>query len=428
MPNGIYPVPQFAISTSAARPAPRSARVAARCGSASVTAAELDDQLARGVDPRLRSAGAARAAAAGQPRAAGRASIDRRAPRAARRCRSRSRPRCRVLLGRGARLRRRPARPRPARCAPTSRSTSHGAAMTYSLLTDGASPLYVESGLSLRYTVRTARLALDPRRRRGTRGPGQPPALSSGQRRPALGPAQLALELGGQRSSSGSPSGGADQLRAHGQAVARGRRRDRDRRLPGHVPEAGEGIGPRHPEQRAQRAEPLPLGGVDRRARRPPGSAAGRGRGTARRCARRGRPRRAARAPAGRPAPAGRCARSRACAAAGAPGAPCARRPGRCRQVARRSARRRAPVVGIALDDLVAERRAAAPPRPRSTARTDAVDRHRRERRLRRQRDPQPGRRARGRLGVEQLGRPAPPRRRAAARCPPPCASGSRPR
>jgi hypothetical protein len=37
-----------------------------------------------------------------------------------------------------------------------------GAAMTSRLLTDGCSPLYHESDHSLRYTVRVARLALDP--------------------------------------------------------------------------------------------------------------------------------------------------------------------------------------------------------------------------------------------------------------------------
>jgi hypothetical protein len=37
-----------------------------------------------------------------------------------------------------------------------------GAALTSELLSDGAGPLYVESGHSLRYTVRVARLALDP--------------------------------------------------------------------------------------------------------------------------------------------------------------------------------------------------------------------------------------------------------------------------
>jgi hypothetical protein len=38
----------------------------------------------------------------------------------------------------------------------------HGVAMTWTLLTDGASPLYHDSGVALRYAVRSARLALDP--------------------------------------------------------------------------------------------------------------------------------------------------------------------------------------------------------------------------------------------------------------------------
>jgi hypothetical protein len=38
----------------------------------------------------------------------------------------------------------------------------HGAAMTWNLLTDGASPLYHDNGVTLRYAVRSARLALDP--------------------------------------------------------------------------------------------------------------------------------------------------------------------------------------------------------------------------------------------------------------------------
>jgi hypothetical protein len=38
----------------------------------------------------------------------------------------------------------------------------HGAAMTQTLLTDGASPLYHDTGVTLQYAVRAARLALDP--------------------------------------------------------------------------------------------------------------------------------------------------------------------------------------------------------------------------------------------------------------------------
>jgi len=38
----------------------------------------------------------------------------------------------------------------------------HGVAMTWTLLTDGASPLYHDSGVTLRHAVRSARLALDP--------------------------------------------------------------------------------------------------------------------------------------------------------------------------------------------------------------------------------------------------------------------------
>lgn len=37
-----------------------------------------------------------------------------------------------------------------------------GIAMTSCLLTDGASPLYIDTGMSLRFAVRSARLALDP--------------------------------------------------------------------------------------------------------------------------------------------------------------------------------------------------------------------------------------------------------------------------
>jgi hypothetical protein len=38
----------------------------------------------------------------------------------------------------------------------------HGVAMTWTLLSDGASPLYHDSGVTLRHAVRSARLALDP--------------------------------------------------------------------------------------------------------------------------------------------------------------------------------------------------------------------------------------------------------------------------
>jgi hypothetical protein len=38
----------------------------------------------------------------------------------------------------------------------------HGVALAWSLLTNGSSPLYLDSGVSLRHAIRSARLALDP--------------------------------------------------------------------------------------------------------------------------------------------------------------------------------------------------------------------------------------------------------------------------
>ena len=119
-------------------------------------------------------------------------------------------------------------------------------------------------------------------------------------------------------SSSGSLSGGPTSWAPIGRPRSLGAAGTDDRRLAGHVPEPGEADRRAPPEQGAQRAEPLPLRGVHRRAAPPPGSAARRGRANSspRRAAWSASSRRAR--SAARRASAARCARSRGCAAAGA--------------------------------------------------------------------------------------------------------------
>src|SRR5919106_5327162 len=74
------------------------------------------------------------------------------------------------------------------------------------------------------------------------------------------GPAELALQLRRQPEQALLAERGRNELRADRKAVARGGRRDRDGRLARHVPDAGEGVDRRHPQQGPQRAEPLPPG------------------------------------------------------------------------------------------------------------------------------------------------------------------------
>jgi hypothetical protein len=74
------------------------------------------------------------------------------------------------------------------------------------------------------------------------------------------------LELRGDREQAGLAVRWADQLRAD-RHPAYGRRRYRQRRLAGHVPQAREGVGRGHPEQSAEGAHALPRPGRYRGAR-----------------------------------------------------------------------------------------------------------------------------------------------------------------
>ena len=158
MPNGVFPVPAF-------RDVPR--RSPRRSADASLALRlrtlwhrdRLDNQLARGVDPTSSQSLELRADQLLGKRQELAAAVDEAIIRA-------KRP---YTFSVEVPLRRREVDA----CADDLRALSrrlrdrtpidvHGAAMTWSLLTDGASPLYHDSGVTLRYAVRSARLALDP--------------------------------------------------------------------------------------------------------------------------------------------------------------------------------------------------------------------------------------------------------------------------
>ena len=152
MPNGVFPVPQF--HPHPGRGPSLSLKLRTRWNRC-----ELDHQLARGVDPasgeqlELR----ARQLSNSCPKLA--AHIEEVVDRAWRPIqftvevplrRAKVRACTEDLLALARRL------------ASTEPIDVQGAAMSYNLLTEGSSPLYVENGLSLRHGVRSARLALDP--------------------------------------------------------------------------------------------------------------------------------------------------------------------------------------------------------------------------------------------------------------------------
>jgi hypothetical protein len=158
VPNGIYPVPKFRFqddrATAARRP---SLRLRLRV---LVHQDSLDDQLARGVDP----AGSEALQLRAQQLLARRAPVAKRLEEVLTRARKRSAPFTAEVPVRRADVR---------DCADDLLALARrlndgheidvqGVAMTARLLTDGCGPLYRESDYSLRYAVRTARLALDP--------------------------------------------------------------------------------------------------------------------------------------------------------------------------------------------------------------------------------------------------------------------------
>ena len=93
----------------------------------------------------------------------------------------------------------------------------------------------------------------------------------SGDRRPTVRPAQLALELRGEREQRGLLAVAAHELHADRQAVvARGRPGTEIDGWPVRFHSTANGIGLRHAEERAHGAEPLPLAGSHRRHARSP--------------------------------------------------------------------------------------------------------------------------------------------------------------
>jgi hypothetical protein len=161
MPNGIYPVPRFRFDASGARRAPLLLKLRVL-----LTRDQLDHELAEGADPVTSSKHELRARQLVDSRTRLADQVDRalesahvagppftaEAPvrrAAVRDCEADMRALVRRL---------RDGLP----------SDVQGVALVARLLSDGSGPLYAEGAYSLRYTVRAARLALDP-----VRAPGQ---------------------------------------------------------------------------------------------------------------------------------------------------------------------------------------------------------------------------------------------------------------
>jgi hypothetical protein len=150
MPNGVYPVPRTLnqLPTAALRLRVRLSRL------------ELDDRLAHGADPTSTPELRLRAAQLLEQRAEVASAVERSIGDARRPTPVFS---ARVPLRRAELL----------ECAGDLAALAQrlrqggpadvrGVAMARVLMTDGASPLYLKSDVSLRYAVRSARLALDP--------------------------------------------------------------------------------------------------------------------------------------------------------------------------------------------------------------------------------------------------------------------------
>jgi hypothetical protein len=160
VPNGIYPVPKFRL--------PDSRRIASRQGRRASVALRLrvawhrdrlDQHLARGVDPTASKQLELRAAQLLHRRGQLANSVEGVLEHARTRARFTAevpvrradvRDCAEDLLALARRLR------------DDQPIDVQGAALTSRLLTDGCGPLYLDSDCSLRYTVRVARLALDP--------------------------------------------------------------------------------------------------------------------------------------------------------------------------------------------------------------------------------------------------------------------------
>jgi hypothetical protein len=156
MPNGVYPVPRFRAATEPTR------RSLGRRVSLWLRRVELDEQLAAGVQPSAGSLLHARAQQLGSPTA--RARIARAFEKTLTEARKPA-----PVQGARLPLRRREIRncdediiALVRRLDDESPIDVQGAAMAELLITDGASPLYRTGDRSLRFAIRSARLALDP--------------------------------------------------------------------------------------------------------------------------------------------------------------------------------------------------------------------------------------------------------------------------
>jgi hypothetical protein len=156
MPNGVYPVPRFRAATEPTR------RSLGRRVSVWLHRVELDEQLAAGVQPSAGSLLHARAQQLGSPTE--RAKIARAFDKTLAEARKPT-----PVHGARLPLRRREIRncdediiALVRRLDDESPIDVQGAAMAELLITNGASPLYRSGDRSLRFAIRSARLALDP--------------------------------------------------------------------------------------------------------------------------------------------------------------------------------------------------------------------------------------------------------------------------
>jgi hypothetical protein len=156
MPNGVYPVPRFRAATEPTR------RSLGRRVSLWWHRVELDEQLAAGAQPSAGSLLHDRAQQLGSPTE--RAKIARAFEKTLDEARKPA-----PIHGAGAPLRRREIRncdediiALVRRLVDERPIDVQGAAMSELLITDGASPLYRAGDRSLRFAIRSARLALDP--------------------------------------------------------------------------------------------------------------------------------------------------------------------------------------------------------------------------------------------------------------------------
>jgi hypothetical protein len=155
MPNGIYPVPKFHLEAGGARRAPLTLRLRVL-----LTRDQLDHELAEGADPVTSSKHELRA----RQLVEGRGRLADQVDRVLESAHVVAPPFTAEAPVRRAAIRDCEADMRALvrRLRDDLPIDVHGLALVARLLSDGTSPLYGEGGYSLRYTLRAARLALDP--------------------------------------------------------------------------------------------------------------------------------------------------------------------------------------------------------------------------------------------------------------------------